>query len=474
MTNQESQNSVSVRPPIVAVLGHVDHGKTSLLDAIRKSNLAAREAGGITQSIGASTILTKDNQQITFIDTPGHAAFSAMRSRGAKVADIIILVVAADDGVKPQTKEALDHILASNAKFLVAFTKIDLPSASIEQAQNSLEALGVFFEGRGGDIPYVAVSSRKGEGIDQLLDLIILMSEVNEIKQDPEKGLEAIVIETSKDKRGQLVSVVVRNGELNIGSSINADGIECKIKGLFNDLNKPVKEVLAGFPAVILGFSELPGVGSVVSSAEKANKREAELAGSRVSQGVSVPEGNYGVFIKSKTAGSLEALLGVLPPKITVVGSGVGDVSESDVLYAKSAGVSIFTFESGAGSQVARLAEMEDVKIETFKIIYELIQRLEKILKGEEKEVLGQAQILASFPFDNRRVAGSKVTSGVIRRSDSLTLMRGEVVLGKVKIKSLRRMKNEIQEAKVGEELGILFEPQFDFAPGDVLVSHSK
>lgn len=471
--DQTGQPGLTGRPPIVAVLGHVDHGKTSLLDALRKSNVAAREAGGITQSIGASSITTKEGHHITLIDTPGHAAFSQMRSRGAKVADIIILVVAADDGVKPQTREALEHILASDAKFLVAFTKIDLPSASVEQAQTQLEGLGVFFEGRGGDTPFVSVSARRGEGIDQLLDLIVLISEVNEFKNNPGAGLEAVVIETSKDKRGQLASVVVRNGELKVGDTVSAEGIECKIRGLFDDLNKPIKKVEAGYPAVILGFAELPSVGSIVTS-PTGKLKKAELAGSNKNQGVVVPEGNIGIFLKSKTAGSLEALLGTLPSHVTVVGSSVGDVIESDVLYAKSTGVPIFTFESGVSTNIARLAEMESVNIESFNIIYELIKRLEDIIKEGEKEVLGTAQVLASFPYENKRVAGSKVTSGVIKKGTPVTLMRGSKEVGKVKIISLKKMKNDIQEAKVGEELGILFEPQFDFAPGDVLVSHSK
>lgn len=467
MEKQSKSTKFAVRPPIVSVLGHVDHGKTSLLDFIRKSKVAAREAGGITQSIGATTVKTAEGKYITFIDTPGHAAFSAMRSRGAKLADIIILVVAADDGVKPQTKEALDHILASNASFVVAFTKIDMPSASLEQAQNQLEELGVYFEGRGGDVPFVAVSSKTGEGVDKLLDLISLIAEVNDIKADASADLEAIVIETSKDKRGQMVSVVVRNGILKTGQMISAENVSCKVKGLFDDMNKSVKEIQPGFAGAILGFTDLPAVGAILGETDKL----IESRYSNTDKPTIVTEGQKGIFLKAQTAGSLEALAGSLPKDIVVVGSSVGDIVQSDVMFAKSANVPIYAFESSMSGSVNRLAETEGVIVKKFRIIYELIKELEELLDEGKKKETGRAEVLAIFPYENKKVAGSKVQSGFVKKGDHITIMRGEKELATAKIVSMRKIKNVVDEAKAGEELGIIFEPQIDFTIGDVLIS---
>ena len=235
------------RQPIVVVLGHVDHGKTSLLDALRQTSVFESEAGGITQSIGASVVTSKDGKKITFIDTPGHAAFSAMRSRGSKLADIALLIIDGSDGVKPQTKEVITHIKEVNIPFIVVITKLDLPSASIDVCLGELEKEEILFEGRGGQTPYIGVSARKKEGLTELLDLINLLSEVNEIQGDSEAELEAVVIETSMDKGGNMVSAVVRNGILKVGNEIYAENTECKIKALFDDKNKIVKEFNSNF-----------------------------------------------------------------------------------------------------------------------------------------------------------------------------------------------------------------------------------
>jgi translation initiation factor IF-2 len=253
-----------LRPPIVSVLGHVDHGKTTLLDYIRKTSVAEKEVGGITQSTGASKVKTKDGKEITFIDTPGHAAFSNMRSRGAKVADIAILVVAADDGVKPQTKEALEYILSSQIPFIVAATKTDLSSSSVDNVRNQLEKEGVSFEGRGGEIPLVVVSGKTGKGVDDLLEVVGLVAELHEIKGNTNDDLQAVVIETGKDKGGPTVTVVVRNGSLKVGDQVIAETTKAKIRGLFDFKGKSVKSCLPGDSCLILGFSELPPVGSRV------------------------------------------------------------------------------------------------------------------------------------------------------------------------------------------------------------------
>lgn len=459
----------SVRQPIVTVLGHVDHGKTSLLDAIRKTNVASKEAGGITQGIGASEVQVDNTKKITFIDTPGHAAFSQMRSRGASVCDLAILVVAADDGVKPQTKEALEHIKLAKIPFIVALTKIDLPTADSEMVLGQLEKEGVFFEGRGGDVVKVEVSAKTGKGIKELLEMILLIAEVNELKVDTKAQFEAVVIETTKDKRGPLVSVVVRNGLVNVGDLITAEGIGCKVRALFDARLKSIKEVGPGEPCQILGFSELPAVGTRVVKGEGLGLSQAKAG-----QEPKDEKGGTPVFIKTTTAGSLEALLSSLPEGVSVIGSGVGDVYESDVLLAKTNGATIVCFESKASQQVTKLAESEGVRIETFRIIYELIDRLAEMVKGDRIDILGKAQILALFPFNNKKVCGLKVTEGTISKGGKIQLIKEGLKPVVLKILSMKKGKLDIGEAKQGEELGVIFDPQLDFKVGDVIVSVSK
>lgn len=461
------------RQPIVTVLGHVDHGKTTLLDVIRKTSVAQKETGGITQGIGASTITTKEGKKITFIDTPGHAAFAKMRSRGAKLADIAILVVAADDGVKPQTKEAIDYIKKAEIPFIVAITKIDISSASIESVKGQIEKEGVLFEGRGGDIPLVLLSSKENKGINELLEMIILVSEVNEVKADEKADLEAVVIETSKDARGLLVAVVVRNGTLSVRDEISTDEISCRVKGLFNKEGKPIKKVFPGEPVLILGFKELPLIGSKVRFA--AEGKESKTLGEGKTLGVkplSVKEGQMAAIFKAKSAGALEALLANLPTDAIAISSGVGPINESDVFFAKSAGAEyIFGFEVKTPLSVKKLAETEGVKIEFFDIIYKLFERLEEIIKEGRSEILGKAEVIASFPFNNKKVAGCKVVSGKIGIKDMVILMRKEKEIGETRVVSLRKEKKAIQEAKEGEEFGAILSPQLDFEKGDMLVS---
>lgn len=456
------------RQPIVVVLGHVDHGKTSLLDALRQSSVTKGEAGGITQSIGASVVTTKDGNKITFIDTPGHAAFSNMRSRGSKLADIALLILDSSDGVKPQTKEAIDHINEAKVPFIVVCTKTDLPAASVEVALTELEKLGIFFEGRGGQTPYIGVSAKKKEGLEELLDLISLLSEVNAVEGDSEEKLEAVVIETTREKGGNMVSVVVRNGKLKVGNEIYAEKSKGKIKGLFDDKNKPVKEVLPGEPARILGFESLPPVGAVIGDEEISSDSKA----STVSH-TNIDKSKIALTLKANNAGSLEALVASIPPEFSVIDASVGDVIESDILNAKANKSLIFVFESKIPATVKRLAEMDKVKIERFDIIYELLERLNEIVKSGLTEVVGKAEIIASFPFDGKKVAGSKIMMGRIDKSSDLRLLRGEVELGKIKLLSIKKQKQEVQSVSQGEECGIFFAPQLDFQVGDVIIAVS-
>lgn len=465
--------NLKVRPPIVTVLGHVDHGKTSLLDFLRKTNVTAKEAGGITQGIGASVIVTKEGKKISFIDTPGHAAFSKMRSRGTSACDIAILVVDASDGVKPQTKEALQLIKEAEIPFIVTISKIDLPAADVENVLGQLEKEGVLFEKRGGNTPYMAISVKTGQGIGELLEIITLVSEVSEIKADLNSSLKAVVIETSKEKGGLTVSLVVRDGTLRVGDALYSDNSECKVRGLFDYQSKPVKEISPGEPGQVLGFSVLPDVGAVVSTDRNLIKEKAETV-IKKDQFKKVKEDELPVILKAKNFGALEALKSSLPAKVVVVDSSVGDVLESDILMAKSTGARVFAYDAGISSSVLKLAEAEKVKTYKFKIIYELIDKLGEILAGGKEEILGKAEIIASFPFNDKKVAGCRVTNGKIVKAANLYLERGGKEVGRIKPLSLKKAKQEVTEVKPGEEFGILFEPQLAFEIGDVIVSVAK
>lgn len=457
------------RSPIVTILGHVDHGKTSLLDYIRKTSVTKREAGGITQSIGASVYTAKDGGKITFIDTPGHAAFSSMRSRGAKVADIAILIVAGNDGVMPQTKEALEVIRTANIPFIVAATKKDLPTFSVETVYGQLEALGVLFEGRGGDTPLVPVSSVTGDGVDSLLEMIGLVSELYEIQGDTDGDLEGVIIETTKDQRGAAASLVIRNGLLKIGDEIATENGAAKVRGLFDWEGAQIKEVHPGEPASVIGFDSVPQVGSPVWHNKEGKQ---SLVPNQSSQIVSAEiEGKHSVIIKAKNSGSLEAILANIPDGIFVISSGVGDVTESDIFIAKSSKAKIFTFEVKSKGTVAKLADTEGVVVESFTIIYELFERLTELSKKGRIETLGKAQIVATFPYENRVVAGSKILQGTFSKTGTFVLSRNDKDLGTVKILSIRKGKQEVPEVRQGEECGIFFTPQLDFKIGDVLLS---
>ena len=457
----------------MVVLGHVDHGKTTLLDAIRKTNVTAREAGGITQKIGASTIKTKDGKKITFIDTPGHAAFTKMRGRGAKVADIAILVVAQDDGVQPQTREALEIIRDAGIPFVVAGTKADVAGVNAEALKWQLEKENVFFEGRGGDIPFVSVSAKTNVGITELLEMLTLMADVAELKGDSTAPLEAVVIESGRDKMGSVATVVVRNGSIKMGATIFAEESECKVKALFDDKGGSVKEVLPGELAQVFGFSEVPPVGASVTREVHTAVKEAPKA-----KGVfdlrRLKDDEIPVIIKADNAGSLEAIIASLPPKIVVVESGVGDVTSTDIIDAKTGNAYVMAFESKISANIVKLAEAEKVKVERFQIIYELISRLDEILKKGRVEIIGRAEILASFPFNNKKVAGCKVIDGRISKGDTLVLQREEKEIGKAKITSIKKQKVEVPSVGQSEEFGVILEPQLDFQVGDMLLSVSK
>lgn len=468
-TGKQTSSQVQLRPPIVTVLGHVDHGKTTLLDAIRKTKVAGTEAGGITQSIGASVFKTDEGRQITFIDTPGHAAFSKMRSRGAKVADIAILVVSSVDGVKPQTMEALSYVRQAKIPFIVVASKTDLSTADINKIKSQLEKEGVSFEGKGGDVPFVSVSGKSGKGVKELLEMINLVAEVNEIKGDPKGTLEGAVIETSKDKRGLLVSCVLTNGTLKAGEDIAADGVNTRVRGLFDELGKQTKVIGPGKPALILGFSRLPPVGAKLVSQDVSKIYEEKEKRTVPKE---ADEGKIPIVVKANSSGALEDLLANLPDEVVVIYADVGDIREGDVFMAKSAiPARIFAFGSKVPTSVSKLAVTEGVEIETFDVIYELFKRLKELIEEDKAEVLGKAEVIQTFPYDDKKVAGCKVLSGRIARPDKLVIMRGSDELGEVKITSMKKEKQKIEKAEIGEEFGLIFKPQLDFKVGDMILS---
>jgi len=468
----DKTDSSFTRPPIVTILGHVDHGKTTLLDFIRKTNFAKKEAGGITQGVGASVVETTDGRRITFIDTPGHAAFTKMRSRGVSLADIAILVVAGEEGVKPQTKEALDFILATKIPYIVAVTKVDLPTASVENVRIQLQNLGVSFEGSGGNVSLLGVSAKTGEGVLELLDLIVLTSQVYGLKGSPEELLEAMVIETGKDKRGPTVSVVVKSGSIKVGQNLVSEEAKAKVRGIFDHQGKSVANVLPGEPALLLGFENPPLVGSRIWTG--STKESLSILTERKSIAPAASESKFSLILKTQSAGAIEAITANIPPEITIVSSSVGDVVESDIFLAKSTSSSIFVFEAKVSTSVGKLAVAEGVKIETFDIVYELFERLEKILKSGTVEIKGKAEIVATFPFDGKNVAGCRVIMGKITKTDVVKLTRGAKEVGEIRILTMKKAKEDVQEVKQGEECGIFFTPQLDFKIGDVILSVNK
>lgn len=471
--NTQLKNSEKLRSPVVTILGHVDHGKTTLLDFIRKSNIAQKEAGGITQKIGASVVETKEGKNITFIDTPGHSAFSNMRERGVKVADIIVLVISSTDGLMPQTKEAIDYIKKSQIPFIVVATKVDLPSANIDIVHKQLEKEGISLEGTGGDTPFLSVSGKTGQGVEELLEVISLVSEINNIKGDPEGDFEGVIIETGKDKRGITVSLVVKNGRLEIGNEIVSDNTKARVRGLFDFQNKPVKFVGPGEPVLVLGFSDAPAVGGrILKAGGEGISSDKKLSDSKVK--TDFGQEKIRIVLKSQSSGSLEAIRNNIPKDVLIISSGVGEVNETDIFLAKSSNALIFSFESKISPSISKLAETEGVKIENFDIIYKLFERLEELLQKGVEEIIGKAQIIEIFPYENKKVAGCKVLQGKISKSDSLMLERMEERFGQVKVISIKKGKQDMNEVKQGEECGVFFSPQLDFKIGDMLLSVRK
>ncbi|HUV72232.1 MAG TPA: translation initiation factor IF-2 [Clostridia bacterium] len=464
------------KPPVVTIMGHVDHGKTSLLDFIRQSKLAAKEAGEITQAIGAYQI-NFNRQKITFIDTPGHAAFTNMRSRGASVADLVILVVAANDGVMPQTKESLKIIEKAQVPMIVAINKIDLAQASADKVKAQLAENNVIVEDYGGKVVAVPVSAKTGQGVDQLLEMILLSVEMADLRADPEGRFEAEVIESRADKFcGPLATLIVRNGTLRKKDQIMADGVRAKVKMLRNERGKPLEAAYPGDPAQVLGFEALPAVGAVVVRAEK-EKPIPKVVKKRILL-PATKETKLKIILKTDTAGSLEAISACLPKEVQIVEKGVGEATESDVLLAKTLRAEVYSFNLPPRANIKKLAQTERVKIKNYNIIYELLEDLEeRILKILEptidRTVLGKAEILETFEIKGEKIAGARVLEGKINKSAPVCLQRGNKILGETKIVSLKQEKQDVNEVPVKGEFGAVFAEKVDFQKGDMIISYS-
>lgn len=467
----EVKNQTSyLRPPIVAVLGHVDHGKTTLLDKIRQTRVAEKETGLITQRIGAyqaEVEVSGEKKKITFIDTPGHEIFAKMRQRGAQITDIAILVVAQDDGVMPQTKESLTYLKETKTPFIVALNKSDLATANPEKVKKQLAEEEVLLEGMGGEVVALSLSAKTGAGVKELLEMILLLAEMEGLKADPDGPLELTVIESRLDpRRGPVATVIVRSGTLHQGETIKLGEVTSKVRGMINEQGQRVFEAGPSTPVEILGLSSVPAVGEVILERLPPKERIEETEGKQLK-----------IILKADNTGSLEAILGKLPSGVEIISCGVGEITESEVLLAKTSGAIILGFNLKSSVSVKKLAETEGVLLKAYNLVYELLTELKEAVLALEKpqseeEVLGRAKIVAQFPFSKEKVAGCQVIEGRLARNDLVKVIRGNQEVGRAKIKSLRRLKEDIPKAEMGTECGVLLSPSLDFQTGDMLLSY--
>lgn len=478
------------RPPVIAVMGHIDHGKSSLLDYIRKANVVAGEAGGITQHVAAYIALHND-RPVTFLDTPGHEAFKALRTRGAAAADIAILVVAADEGVMPQTLDALKAIKEADIPFIVAITKIDKNNADIEHTKNSLLEHEIFIEGMGGDIAYALVSSKTGEGVPELLDLVLLAADLSELTADASASATGFVLESTQDpKRGASATLIVKDGTLTLNGFAIAGDAFAPIRFIEDFRGKRVDEAGPSTPVRISGFSKLPAAGSLFSIA--TTKKEAEAAAVRnakelstVSERNALKEGvvELPLIVKTDVAGSIDAIAHELA-KIThvravirIISSGVGSVSEGDVKTAVASGGTIIAFNVGTDAIARELAERDSISILSFTIIYELSERVMKLLEGRipavasEKE-LGRAKVLKAFSSSaKKQVLGARFISGALTAQDRIKLMRGNEEIARGSILNLQQARSDIKEIHTEGDFGIEIEARETAAYADEIVA---
>jgi translation initiation factor IF-2 len=491
------------RAPVVTVMGHVDHGKTSLLDSIRSTNVTAGEAGGITQHIGAYQVVAPSGAKITFIDTPGHAAFTAMRARGAKVTDIVVLVVAADDGVMPQTVEAIHHAKAAKVPIIVAINKIDKPDAKPERVRNELLQHEIQVESLGGDVVDVEVSATKKTNIDKLLEMIGLQAEILDLKANPERPAEGTVIEAKLDRgRGPVATVLVQRGTLRVGDLVVAGAEWGRVRALVSDTGEPIDTAGPSTPVEVLGFSGTPDAGDRLAVVEnegrarevtdyrarqKREKTAARATGMRgsleqmMAQAKTSGRKEFPLVIKADVQGSLEAVIGSLDKLGTdevaarVLHAGVGGISESDVTLAEASGVPIIAFNVRANKEAREAAERAGIEIRYYNIIYDLVDDVKKAMSGLlpptlRETMLGNAQILEIFKVSKvGNIAGCRVTDGTVERGANVRLIRDNVVIHEGKLSQLKRFKDDAKEVSAGMECGMAFENYQDMRQGDVI-----
>ena len=497
---EDDESELVHRPPVVTIMGHVDHGKTSLLDKIRLSHVTDTEAGGITQHIGAYTVETR-GEIITFVDTPGHEAFTAMRARGAQVTDIVVLVVAADDGIMPQTVEAINHSKAAKVPIIVAVNKIDKPTADVERIKQQLTEYELVAEEWGGDTQIVPVSALTGQGIDELLDTILLVAEVEDYRANPKRMAIGTIIEAELDKgRGPVATVLVQNGTLHTGDTIVAGFTYGRVRAMVDDKGKRVQEAGPSMPVEVIGFNEVPEAGDILNavaddqvSRHVAEERRDRIRAAQVkamqktslddlfeqiSQG-QIKELN--LIVKADVQGSVEAVRQALEKlstpevRVRVIHGAVGAINEADVLLASTAGAIIVGFNVRPNSMASAAAEREKVDIRMYRIIYQATEEIEAALKGMlapkfREVILGHAQVRQTFRVSGvGTVAGSYVTDGVMRRNGEVRLLRDNVVIFEGKLSSLKRFKDDAREVATGYECGIGLENYNDVKENDVI-----
>lgn len=498
----DKEEDLQERPPVITIMGHVDHGKTTLLDTIRKTNVAGGEAGGITQAIGAYQI-EYNGKKLTFIDTPGHAAFTEMRARGASVTDIVIIIVAADDGVMPQTREAIDHAKAAGVPIIVAVNKIDKPTANVERVLTEMSSAGIQPEEWGGDTMFVKISAATGEGIDDLLERILLLSEMAELKANPNRYAIGTVIESKLDKNsGVITNLLIQNGTLRLGDPIVIGSSAGKVRTLTSDKGDSLVEALPSTPVSITGLSESPSAGDkfMAFENEKKAKKVAEQRKELEKERNSKPKTNISlndlfsrkeagekeinIILKADVKGSEEAVknsllkLDVEGMKINVIRSGIGAISESDVVLAEASNAIIIGFNIRPDHKITETAKDKGIDIRLYDIIYKVVEEMEAALKGKlepefEEKVLGEAEVRKLFKFSKvGTIAGSYVTSGIIKRNAKARVIRDGVVVIDSTIASLAREKDQAKEVKQGLECGITIENFNDIKEKDIIEAY--
>lgn len=475
------------RPPVVAILGHVDHGKTTLLDTIRKSKLTEREHGGITQKIGGYEIDTGikgyPTSKITFIDTPGHEAFSLLRSRGANVADIAILIIDANDSLMPQTIESISHIKSAGIPMIVALNKMDIAGASAAKVQKDLLKHEVITELHGGNISVVEIVATSGKGVPELLEMILLISSDKNLEFDPAKSPVAYILETKKDRRGVVVSAVIKDGIIRVGDTVFANNLTAKVRSIINDQGISIPQAEPSLPFELLGFSEAPEVGSMIRSSKEEIIPEASKPAENVPLDLQKmyaqkPDSKkLNLIVKADSQGSLDAITGSLKGNdtIEIILSSVGAIHKSDIFLAKTTKSIVVGFAVKPDAEVKQAAKQDKVVIKTYNIIYELLEELLEVsdlLKEKEeseKNIKGEAKILANFIIEGEKVYGIMMNKGKVNLGDNVEAYRNNNLIGKAKLISLKIRAKPTEEVRRGQESGILLNPQLDLRVGDVV-----